>query len=150
MGAPFGQRLQSCLQVLMNITTEHRNVFPEIAAAHPMYEAFTELSLGINLVGNMYDNTDRVLVRNSLAHEASLSRPQGGDPLSALLRCIPPQSAACHAFADEGFFGRMNWVEIGNENNKTMAIHGRSDIVAFCAESLQPALIHLALEAERA
>ena len=110
--ASFERRLSECLEALAAISLEQRNVFPEIAIAHPMYETFNELSLGINLLGNAPDNTDRSIVQETL-----------GD-----------------AFEGGAFFGTMNWVEIGDEINDNVMVHGRIDIVQFVTDTLLPAL----------
>jgi hypothetical protein len=125
--APFALRLQQCLRALAAISAEHRNVFPEIAMAHPMNDNFLEVSLGINLIGSRPDDTDRRLVYRAVAAASNVAGHKNG--------------------TESAFFGNMNWLEIGNERNNTVTIHGRVDIVHFCVEKLMPALCQLPEEA---
>ena len=111
----FEQRLSQCLHALTSIDADYRNVFPEIASGHPLFEAFLRCSLGVNLVGNAMDTTDRSVIRRALGRD------------------------------DDMIWGPMNWMEIGNESNQQIAFYGRPDIVEFCCDTLLPALLELQL-----
>jgi len=158
--APFEQRWAQCLQALAAITTEHRNVFPEIAATHPTYGTFLEASLGINLLGNAPDRTDRSVVRRALEASRTAAASQQTAGLSgqrtlawqhawhACTKNISAQMQHCHEGNGSGsadaFFGCMNWIEIGDEVNDVVRIRGRDDVVQFCVDMLMPALSQLA------
>ena len=63
--------MSQCLQTLESLTTKHRNVFPELAVAHPSYASFLETTLGINLLGSREpdeDEPERVHVLERMRH----------------------------------------------------------------------------------
>eukprot|EP00966_Prymnesium_polylepis_P244270 5649225-Prymnesium_polylepis.1 len=118
--ASFEIRFNQCVQILVSLSTEHRNTFPEFAYTNPAYETFMETSMGINLTGSGgVDWTDRRLVFESLLRNNVKSAADA-----------------------ELFYGKMNWMEIGLDGR--IAFKGRVDIVEFGLTQLVPAMCKLA------
>ena len=109
LDTPLEDRLSKCLRDVGELTTEHLNVFPEIAMPHPMYGTFMECSLGVNLLGaSGPDDTDRSVI------EESLSKSGKSEEASNLL------------------LERMNWIEVGSEEVRAVCVkpHGAALVMA--------------------
>ena len=115
--ASFAERLSACMKILTSLSTEWRNVFPEIACMHPLCESFFGSSIGINLVGQAIDTTDRNVIGKALGRNDF-----------------------------EMMWGRMNWIEIGNDKNGEIWFYGRADMVEFCESMLLPTLCEQVVE----
>ena len=125
--ASLDTRLAQCLETLKagNGDTNYRNVFREIAMAHPAYDDHLATSLMLILLGSEGpDETDRSLLFESIvAEQKAAGKPEG---------------------VSEAFYGNMNWIELGNEANNAIKFQGRDDVVDFCADVLLPTLTKLA------
>ena len=126
MDAPFEQRVQRCVKMMMDASAEYRCVFPEILATHTCTGEFFERSLGLNYIGHGdgMDSTDRRVIAASLAAEVDGMDEDG----------------------ELAFFGKMNWMEVGDESNPLVQLSGRADAVDFMANKLLPALCRISLD----
>lgn len=87
LGMSLEHRTMQCLQPLIDVTTEHRNVFHEIASAHPMYAKFLSNSIGINVLGDLgLDDTDRSFLPEGLNLFGKMNWIEIGSEMAPLIQ----------------------------------------------------------------
>ena len=148
--ASLEDRMSQAVHTLTATTQEHRNVFPEVAMCHALYDAFMETSLGMNLLGNGGpDWTDRSDVFDALKASAAQQAQSAANADAGALGkvggdvAVQAEGNAADDADEDGvaICGNQNWIEIGLNN--AISFKGRADVVDFCVAVLMPTMVTL-------